>query len=162
MKTLTSKQKIFDHVIKHLRKQGRQSLLDTDVIGCAYRGQDGDKCAIGCLITDKEYDPIIENIPIDILLQCKDNLKSRLSDSESTSDNTRLIGEIKLLDIFAPKFKKLSRKRKEDVIDLLNFLQVFHDSYLAITCNDDERKEYLQDISDACHIKYVPSKKVGW
>lgn len=46
-------QEIFDTVAKHLAQQGTRSVLDEDQ--CAYRGHNGMKCAVGCLIADGEY-----------------------------------------------------------------------------------------------------------
>lgn len=52
---------IFKHVGKHLLTQNEQSLVDRDTDrSCAYRGDGGLKCAVGCLITDEAYDPAIE------------------------------------------------------------------------------------------------------
>ena len=50
-------QVVFDKVVKHLLTQKRRS---EGKRGCAYRGKDGDMCAVGCLISDKAYDPEIE------------------------------------------------------------------------------------------------------
>ena len=50
-------QAVFDKVVKHLLTQKRRS---EGKQGCAYRGKDGDMCAVGCLISDKAYDPKIE------------------------------------------------------------------------------------------------------
>lgn len=47
-------QQIFDTVATHLFAQGKQALRD-DGIHCAYRGQNGTKCAVGCLISDDQY-----------------------------------------------------------------------------------------------------------
>lgn len=55
----TTDQEIFDHVAKHLLKQGRQS-RDPDTGECRYRGPDGTMCAVGCLIPDGEYTPALE------------------------------------------------------------------------------------------------------
>ena len=55
----TTDQEIFDHVAKHLLKQGRQS-RDPDTDECRYRGPDGTMCAVGCLIPDGEYTPALE------------------------------------------------------------------------------------------------------
>jgi hypothetical protein len=48
-------QNAFNIMVQHLRKQGRKSVLPDDPNGCAYRGADGLKCAIGALISDKKY-----------------------------------------------------------------------------------------------------------
>ena len=51
------RQTVFDKVVKHLLTQKRRS---EGKQGCAYRGKGGDMCAVGCLISDKAYDPKIE------------------------------------------------------------------------------------------------------
>jgi hypothetical protein len=50
-------QEIFNKVKKHLLTQARPSLRQTlaNAVECAYRGDDGTKCAVGCLITDEAY-----------------------------------------------------------------------------------------------------------
>lgn len=59
-----NKQKIFDRIATHLLTQGRKSLKvlrdDPDPI-CLYRGPDGMSCAVGCLITDDNYTPELED-----------------------------------------------------------------------------------------------------
>lgn len=54
-----TKQEIYDRVCAHLAQQKVQSrITDEDGVGkCLYRGPNGTSCAIGCLITDEEYDP---------------------------------------------------------------------------------------------------------
>lgn len=56
-------QEIFDTVVAHLRKQGRKS---TTLVNqhCVYRAPNGDKCAIGCLIRDEDYDRSIEGLTV--------------------------------------------------------------------------------------------------
>ena len=58
MKTL---QETFDKIVDHLRKQNSKSLMEAPRDdSCAYRGQDGKMCAVGCLIEDEFYDPSLE------------------------------------------------------------------------------------------------------
>ena len=61
VKTLTTREEIFDYVEAHLKKQGYRSMLDTRTGQCGYRGEDGGMCAVGCLIADDEYMPYVEN-----------------------------------------------------------------------------------------------------
>ena len=61
VKTLTDREEIFDYVESHLKKQGYRSMLSADFNTCAYRGEDGDMCAVGCLIADDEYNTGMEN-----------------------------------------------------------------------------------------------------
>ena len=84
------KQHLFDVMVNHLRQQGGRSRLEHEA-QCAYRGTDGDMCAVGCLISDEEYCPtmerngiqkleISEGIPSDVL--------QLLSDMQTTHDQT--------------------------------------------------------------------------
>ena len=63
---LPLRQQHFDTVLAHLRKQGKRSTYGNR--GCAYRGTDNTKCAIGALLPDELYDPKMENRPVDNLL----------------------------------------------------------------------------------------------
>jgi hypothetical protein len=68
--SVTTNQEAFDAVVRHLASMNRQSVVieseGLDPFGeplsgsCAYRHPDGRKCAIGALIPDDQYDPIIE------------------------------------------------------------------------------------------------------
>lgn len=59
-------QKMFDKVCAHLLTQLSTSLDDTGT--CLYRGPDGKKCAIGCLIPDELYTEDIEMKEVRTLL----------------------------------------------------------------------------------------------
>ena len=54
-------QETFDRVAEHLLKQDAKSLRHG---ACAYRGDAGFKCAVGCLISDDEYGPGIEGFGV--------------------------------------------------------------------------------------------------
>ena len=52
----TDEQEVFDRVARHLLTQRRKSMIERSAGPvCAFRGVDGTKCAIGCLIPD-QYD----------------------------------------------------------------------------------------------------------
>jgi len=53
------KQEVFDKVATHLLTQMVRS---ADEDGCLYRGPNGLKCAIGCLIPDDKYDSGMEGL----------------------------------------------------------------------------------------------------
>ena len=59
-------QEIFDTVAVKLREQGGPSLSHRG--GCAYRGRDGRRCAVGWLISDDEYSPDMEAREASILI----------------------------------------------------------------------------------------------
>ena len=54
-------QEVFDKVATHLLKQGSRSRSKSEgQVGCAYRGDDGKMCAVGCLLKDDQYTPELE------------------------------------------------------------------------------------------------------
>lgn len=55
---LATAQEVFDQVKDHLLKQNAKSFIPGQ--GCMYRGENGMKCAAGCLIADDEYSPEFE------------------------------------------------------------------------------------------------------
>lgn len=52
-------QEIYDAVVLHLATQGRPA-MDEDG-NCLYRGPGKTKCAVGCLIPDEMYDPVMDS-----------------------------------------------------------------------------------------------------
>lgn len=60
---MPSKQETFDTVVAHLRKQGRAAVSAAGA--CRYRSDEGDKCAVGCLIPDERYRPLFEGKRVD-------------------------------------------------------------------------------------------------
>ena len=76
-------QQIYDQVATHLLKQN-STCMRTDLDGgiCAYRGEEGKMCAVGCLIKDEFYDVSLENHSIDnfnVVNAVKLSLDSNLS-----------------------------------------------------------------------------------
>jgi len=70
-----AKQRMFNKVAKHLLTQKKKSRTrkantwdDRMSTLCLYRGKDGLKCAIGCLIPNKLYDKGMEDNSVDELL----------------------------------------------------------------------------------------------
>lgn len=60
------KQETFDTVVTFLRRQGRPSVFPHPFmrkLPCAYRSNDGCKCAAGVLIPDHLYSPSMEGTP---------------------------------------------------------------------------------------------------
>lgn len=52
-----NRQEIFDKVARHLLTQNARSVRGPS---CAYLGEGGLKCAVGCLIADEYYSPDLE------------------------------------------------------------------------------------------------------
>ena len=60
-------QKVFNEVSAHLLQQ-KKRCVDALTGECLYRGSDGTKCAVGCLIPDELYDKELENSSIRSIL----------------------------------------------------------------------------------------------
>lgn len=57
-----STQEAFSKMVTHLRTQGVKSMDGKN--GCVYRGPNGLMCAVGCLIPDDKYYPMMEYKPL--------------------------------------------------------------------------------------------------
>lgn len=57
---------IFEKSASHLLKQGKASHSKNLDDTCAYRGDDGAMCAVGCLIDDSAYDIALEGMSLDM------------------------------------------------------------------------------------------------
>ncbi len=100
---MMTRKEVFEKVKNHLLAQMEVSLTDGSEAGggapmCAYRGRNGLKCAIGCLIPDEKYSQKLEGISI-----------SRVSSATLLS---ALDGEV---------------PTDRDTITMLYFLQGIHD-----------------------------------
>lgn len=58
MSRLQQKAEILKTVTEHLLAQGKRAM--SHYYGCSYLGDDGSKCAVGCLIKDEFYDRRLE------------------------------------------------------------------------------------------------------
>lgn len=68
-------QQIFTRVARHLLEQGEQSL---SFDRCAYRGEEGRSCAVGCLISDEEYDQGMEGRSVEYVFDISEGAKADL------------------------------------------------------------------------------------
>jgi hypothetical protein len=57
----------FDQVASHLIRQNKKSTRKS--VGCAYRGDDGLRCAIGFCIPDSNYNPSMEGLGVQSMVQ---------------------------------------------------------------------------------------------
>jgi len=87
---------LIEFVEAHLIKQGAKSLMPGSTTECAYRGENGNMCAAGCLIKDEFYSEELEG----------DNANNR-----------------------TVKFALIASGVMHNQIDLVQQLQVIHDSY---------------------------------
>ena len=65
-----NRQEIYNTVAKHLLTQGVASRIERGpgtIPACMYRGPNGTKCAVGCLISDDEYKPELEYHTLEML-----------------------------------------------------------------------------------------------
>jgi hypothetical protein len=109
-----TEQKIFDTVALHLIKQGKQS-IDAAKGMCLYRGPNGLKCAVGCLIPDKVYRPEMEGHSVSRFIDTYDGLNflqpfdAILNDLQEAHDAT--YGENqKWTDAVVLRLRKIAKK----------------------------------------------------
>lgn len=107
-------QEIFDGVLAHLRKQAKASLNTRGK--CAYRGEGGTACAVGCLIPDELYDPRIENWGVGSILNLRTNGVG--------IDETEAYREV---------LSRIASHLGRENLALLTVLQFAHDNHLAMT-----------------------------
>lgn len=107
---------VFNKIMAALARQNyEKSMADTlnDSTGpahetCAYRGNDGRRCAVGCLITDQAYDPGFEG-----------------EDAYGVNDAVNLLAP-GVLDI-PEDVRTTLAWRPMDSVDFLRQLQIAHD-----------------------------------
>lgn len=94
-------QEIFDTIAKHLLTQNAQAINLNE--RCVYWNKEtGNKCVVGCMIPEENYDPKFESTNIACLFQNYSNLMDTI-------------------------FKVISKVDKSDKISLLIRLQGMHD-----------------------------------
>ena len=104
------RQAVFDKVVKHLLTQNRRSKGKR---GCAYRGKGGDMCAVGCLISDKAYDPEIEGFVVHAT-----EVLAKLAESGVPAYNRTLLTDLQdihdriAVDLWKVHLKELARHHR--------------------------------------------------
>lgn len=107
-------QEIFDTVVVHLLEQGEKSISSKlGYSSCRYRGPNGLRCAVGCVIPDDIWEPAMEGWRVNKLFQEYPNIRkllgfrnlSLLLDCQNIHDNTAVRE-------WREKLKKLGRKRR--------------------------------------------------
>lgn len=109
-----SLQEVFDYVASHLLTQNDRSLLP-DGNGCAYRGDNGRTCAVGCLIADDEYEAI------DLLFR-RDSEQDPAAEQESIEGTT-------WMSVCRVMNRAGITRPSEKMQELLTGLQRVHDQY---------------------------------
>ena len=56
-------QHVYDTMVNHLRKQQARAVNEKG--NCRYRTENGNMCAVGCLIADDEYDAGLERLSLE-------------------------------------------------------------------------------------------------
>ena len=111
---MTSEQTIFNKVAAHLLTQREQS-LNADG-RCSYRGQNGRRCAVGCLINDKHYHSALGDKTIDTYA-VRQAVKNSLGLPRLSPRLAFLLEELQILHDYTPpsawreELKELAHKR---------------------------------------------------
>lgn len=125
-------QQIFDQTLEKLNQTGR---VQSVAIGgkCAYRGNDGAKCAVGLWIPDDMYNPSWENMGMYGLSMCNDFVEMMASVGINTHPQSTE-GE------------------------LLNDLQRFHDNYLGPRNSYESQIAYLANMANYYGLTFNSSQ----
>ena len=125
-----NKQEVFDKVAKHLLTQKIKCVDSTG--RCVYRGINGLKCAIGCLIPDDVYEPSMEGFVI-----------------HHWFGNTSLSGD-------GPNRKtSIDWMKPAAMNDLLQSLQLIHDGYTP-----NEWQKQLKNVAKKHELTFNESEYV--
>ena len=106
-----TRQQAFDTVVAHLLTQGERAERDGV---CLYHASNGLKCAVGCLIADKHYDPVMEGRSINV----NKEIRQALTESGYSLSDTSFLSTLQSVhDQFKPQdwkseLRKLSRHYK--------------------------------------------------
>ena len=129
-----TEQEIFDTVLTHLREQGKAAATDDG--GCRYRGPDGTACAVGCLIPDELYDPVIEGLSVSQIIRAAVYLHDQ---AQARAPLTRITNHI-----------------GAEHLQLLQELQDAHDVYLSDS-GMAAWEERMHWIARDFYLKYTPA-----
>jgi hypothetical protein len=139
-------QEIFDIVSTHLLTQKRQARQGCDAEGngsgiCVYRSPEGLKCAVGCLIDDQHYKPIMEKAGSLI------NFDSmQLHELEGYTESARTQGAREVVAALMANDIDIAA---QTVQELLNRLQGLHDNEPPERWNAG-----LQRVAADYHLKF--------
>jgi hypothetical protein len=121
-------QPIFDKVATHFLAMPKPSVTDDKAL-CLYRDEeDGNRCFIGALIQDEDYDPKIEGRAI----------RGYVSDKGS-ANNTLDIAVVRGLNAIGIQIEELG----DDLRDALNDLQHIHDAWGDGACTKETARKHL-------------------
>lgn len=121
MTDLEKLEKVYNIVREHLLKQNAKSTASPSSAFCRYRGDVGRKCAVGILITDENYNIVLEGKDIrcdEVMLAVLKSLAEEGYKANCVEDLNRLANEIKY------KLNKYQTKLRL----LLIYLQKIHDN----------------------------------
>lgn len=127
--TRLTNQECYEKIRAHFSAKGAEYGYDEYECNCVYRGSDGQKCAVGCLITDELYDRSFENF----------NLKG-LSEPDTKVD------ELKREDLF--EYLPLD-------ISFLNVVQQTHDDCALSGKTIHTFIKRLDNLARANHLKVI-------
>lgn len=127
-------QELFDRVVTALIRQGRPSLNDS---ACAYRGDDGAKCAVGHLISDEVYrSHAVAFVPEQLAMPGDVN---RLEEKLVAHELVR-----------AALAQSLGAKLDQRAVDMLGWLQVAHDDSMhGGQASDRDKRQWMRRFEDA-------------
>lgn len=104
-------QEIFDYIVSHLRAQNSRC-INVITNNCLYRAGNGKKCAVGCLITNEEYQPEMEMKTFHLLINSYSHLTIANFDpiSKSLLKDMQVIHDDYLPGSWEKKFRDMAER----------------------------------------------------
>lgn len=127
-------QEIFDVVSLHLLIQHEKSLDSND--DCAYRGRNNTKCAIGCLISDEEYNTSMEGRLVSALKDINERQDTFLQFLQNIHDHK----PVKLWYEELTDFAKINNLEMKISKNKANFLK--------LVTNDGSGERFLEELKE--------------
>jgi hypothetical protein len=112
----TTLQSIFDRVADHFL--GMSGPAQNHKGDCVYRTDDGNRCFVGALIKDEDYDPLFEGLALNT------------SQSSTYRDRYASLREA-VMSSLTKDYPDLPESMPDDVLFLLADLQTVHDDWMA-------------------------------
>ena len=115
----------FDQVAAHLIEQNEKSMSND--IGCAYRGKNGMRCAIGFCISNEDYDPKMEGCFVDMrygpdkLFTIMDKVSLGYYKNSNFLDDLQVIHDCNLPIIWPAMLKQFAKSYSLDdsIVDIM-------------------------------------------
>jgi hypothetical protein len=147
---IATKKEIIFYVVNYLLNQ-KVRAYDKACQICSYKDDEGNKCGIGCLIPDSEYNSYIEeksiNTLIDIIKTCAFRQQGLICSDDIGDDINHIPNTIKILaDRFSSRFLTILQHYHDNVEDQNKGQLRYLKNNFSSSLTKDEMKELWENV----------------